>query len=73
LLHRLGVGLDVEAVLGNLSGDAGHVRGLDGGEMGGYDPPLCQQRQIWFWLDLIGTIVKDQVFRVHTSIILIFA
>ena len=45
----------------------------DGGEMGGYDPPPCQQRQIWFWLNLIGTKEKEQVLQVHTSIILIFA
>ena len=30
----------------------------DGGETGGYDPPPRQQRQIWFWLNLIGTKEK---------------
>ena len=33
----------------------------DGGETGGYDPPPRQQRQIWFWLNLIGTKEKEQV------------
>ena len=28
LLHRLRISLDVEAVLGDLTRDAGHVRGL---------------------------------------------
>ena len=45
----------------------------DGEEMDDYDLRPRQQRQIWFWLNLVGTKEKEQVLRVHTSIILIFA